>query len=122
MILIAEIDLATAAAEAYYLLREGYDVRTVKSGRDLINEAENNHPELIIMDVLLPDMNGLEIAKALKANEKTANIPILIYSFLNAPERALASGADAFLLKPIKPAKMMGIVKELLASRKSEGD
>ncbi|HZD60097.1 MAG TPA: response regulator [Anaerolineae bacterium] len=122
MILIAEIDLGTAATEAYYLLREGYDVRTIKSGAELIEEAEKSQPELIIMDILLPDVDGLKITEALKANKKTAHIPILIYSFLDAPERAQKAGADAFLLKPIKPAKMMGIVKELLANRKSKED
>jgi CheY-like chemotaxis protein len=70
MILIADTDLVTAGVVTYYLLWEGYEVRTVKSGTELLEEAIESLPELIIMDILLPDMNGLEITRTLKANEK----------------------------------------------------
>lgn len=116
IILIAEIDFVTASNEAYFLLREGFEVRTVKSGKELIEEAEKIQPDLIIMDVLLPEMNGIEAARALRANEKTAQTPILITSPLDLHERALRAGANAFLLKPVNAGKLMETVRTLLAT------
>ncbi|MBE0447379.1 MAG: response regulator [Actinobacteria bacterium] len=120
--MVAEIDFVTAATVAYYLLREGYEVRTVKSGKELIEEVEKIQPDLIIMDIILPEINGLKVAEALKNNEKTSHIPILIHSTLNMPERAHKAGADEFLLKPINAEKLMDAVRRLLANRTSKGD
>lgn len=117
MILVAERDPITAELEEYFLTKEGYDVLVVLDGRKAVDEAEGRQPDLIILDVILPGLNGLKVAEALKANERTSHIPVLVFSMLDVRDRALDSGADAFLLKPIEQPKLIEAVKSLLTEK-----
>jgi CheY-like chemotaxis protein len=114
LILVAEKDPITAELEEYFLNREGYDVHIVLDGRRAVDEAEKLQPDLIVLDIILPGLSGLRVCKALKDNRATASIPVLVFSVLDVSQRALDAGADAFLLKPIEPAKLIGSVKALL--------
>ncbi len=120
MILVAERDPITAELEEYFLRNEGYDVYTVLDGRTALAEAEGRQPDLIILDVILPGLSGLKVCQALKTSPKTATIPVLVFSVLNVRERALVSGADAFLLKPLEQPALIELVKNMLASRQAE--
>lgn len=122
MILVAERDPITAELEEYFLRQEGYEVLTVLDGKRAVKEAEERQPDLIILDIILPGMDGLKVSRALKSNEKTAHIPILVFSILDVRDRALEAGADAFLLKPIDQPKLIGIVKNMLVTGMSERD
>jgi CheY-like chemotaxis protein len=121
MILVAEKDPITAELEEYFLTKEGYDVHVVLDGRKAIDMAEELLPDLIILDVILPGLSGLKVCSALKANDKTSHIPTLVFSILDVRDRALAAGADAFLLKPIEQPKLIEAVKALLTDKSSEG-
>lgn len=114
LILVAEKDPITAELEEYFLNREGYDVHIVLDGRKAFDEAEKMQPNLIVLDIILPGLSGLKVCEALKGNPATASIPVLVFSVLDVRERALEAGADAFLLKPIEPAKLIKSVKALL--------
>jgi CheY-like chemotaxis protein len=114
LILVAEKDPITAELEEHFLNREGYDVHIVLDGRKAVDEAEKVQPDLIVLDVILPGLSGLKVCKALKGRPATASIPVLVFSVLDVRERALEAGADAFLLKPIQPAKLIRSVKDLL--------
>jgi CheY-like chemotaxis protein len=114
LILVAEKDPITAELEHYFLDREGYDVHVVLDGREAIEKAEALQPDLIVLDVILPGLSGLKVCKALRMGEKTKHIPILVFSVLAVEDRALAAGADAFLLKPIDQPKLIKAVKALL--------
>ena len=72
-------------------------------------------PDLIIVDVILPGLNGLKVCETLKADPATVHIPILVFSVLDVRDRALSGGADAFLLKPLEQPKLIEIVKSMLA-------
>jgi CheY-like chemotaxis protein len=114
LILVAEKDPITAELEEHFLNREGYDVHIVLDGRRAVDEAEKMQPDLIVLDIILPGLSGLKVCQALKRNPATASIPVLVFSVLDVRERALQAGADAFLLKPIEPAKLIKSVKALL--------
>ncbi|MHB8841017.1 MAG: response regulator [Candidatus Aquicultor sp.] len=114
MILVAEKDPITAELEEYFLKQEGYEVLIVLDGKKAVNEAEEKQPDLIILDIILPGMNGLRVCEELKRNTATSHIPILIFSILDVRDRALAAGADAFLLKPIDQPKLVEAVKNML--------
>lgn len=114
LILVAEKDPITAELEEYFLNREGYDVHIVLDGRKAFDEADKLQPNLIVLDIILPGLSGLKVCEALKGNPATASIPVLVFSVLDVRERALEAGADAFLLKPIEPAKLIKSVKALL--------
>ncbi|MDP2234269.1 MAG: response regulator, partial [Actinomycetota bacterium] len=120
LILVAEKDPITAELEEYFLNREGYDVHIVLDGRKAMERAEDLHPDLIILDVILPGLSGLKVCKALKENRRTAQIPVLVFSVLDVRDRALDAGADAFLLKPIQRTELLESVKSLLTEKKPE--
>ena len=107
MILVAEKDPITAELEEYFLNREGFDVHIVLDGREALEKAETLHPDLIILDIILPGLSGLKVCTVLKANPATADIPILVFSVLDVRDRALDAGADAFLLKPIEQPRLI---------------
>jgi CheY-like chemotaxis protein len=117
MILVAERDPVTAELEHYFLTSEGYDVRIVLDGRKALEEAELLQPDLIIIDVILPNINGLKVCQALKSNPKTSAIPVLVFSVLDVRERSLRAGADAFLLKPLEQPALIELVKSMLAQK-----
>lgn len=121
MILVAEKDPITAELEEYFLNQAGYDVHIVLDGRKAISMAEQLHPDLIILDIILPGLSGLKVCKALKENPETAKIPTLVFSVLDVRDRALEAGADAFLLKPIEQPLLIDAVKRLLAGAHGEG-
>lgn len=120
MILVAEKDPLTAELEEYFLNKEGYNVHIVLDGRKAVGEAEEKQPDLILLDILLPGLNGLKVCKDLKRNERTKHIPILVFSILDVRDRALGAGADAFLLKPIEQPKLIEVVKNMLVKRGNE--
>jgi CheY-like chemotaxis protein len=121
MILVAERDPITADLEEYFLQQEGYEVFVILDGKKAVQVAEEQQPDLIILDIILPGMNGLKVTEAIKNNPKTAHIPVLIFSILNVRDRALEAGADAFLLKPIDQPKLIEVVKNMLTVGSDEG-
>lgn len=81
---------------------EGYEVFLARNGEDGIKTAINEKPDIILLDILMPKINGFEVLKELKNNEKTKEIPILIFTNLADPinmEKSLQLGANEFLLK-----------------------
>lgn len=115
MILVAEKDAITAELEEYFLKQEGYEVLVVLDGKKAIQEAEEKQPDLIIIELLLSGVNGIEVCKALKEKPKTKDIPIIVISALEMRDRALSAGADAFMLRPIRKLEMIESVKKMLA-------
>lgn len=120
MIMVAERDPITADLERYFLESAGYDVRVVLDGRTAVQEAEAMQPDLIVVDVILPGVNGLQVCRGLKASPATADIPVVVFSVLDVRERALDAGADAFLLKPLEQPRLVDLIRNML-SRTSAG-
>jgi two-component system response regulator MprA len=74
-------------------------------------------PDIIITEILVPTMDGLALCRQLKADPRTRDIAILVFSILAAGDRAREAGADAFLLKPLAEHKLVGTVQQLLEAR-----
>ena len=121
MIMVAERDPITAELERYFLQSEGYDVRVVLDGRTAVQEAAAMRPDLIIVDVILPGVNGLQVCRELKSEPATSDIPVVIFSILDVRERALAAGADAFLLKPLEQPALIDLIRDTLARTPAAG-
>ena len=107
----------------YSLRHEGYDVIQSSNGLEGIRKAHNEGPDLIILDVMLPGMDGFEICHRLRAEPDTAKLPILMFS-AKAQEidkdTGLKVGADDYLPKPAAPAEIISRVEALLAKKKRD--
>ena len=104
----------------YNLKNEGYTVLTARNGKEALTQAEQK-PQLIILDIMMPEYNGIEVLKRLKQNSATSNIPVI---FLTAKGTdidevlGLELGADDYIIKPVSIPKLLARVKNVL--RKSE--
>jgi putative two-component system response regulator len=87
------------------LQRQGYAVRSFPRGRLALAAAEQHPPDLILLDITMPEMNGFEVCERLKSNEKLAPIPVIFLSALNEKEdkvRAFRAGAVDYVAKPFQ--------------------
>lgn len=99
------------------LAEEGYELVTVSNATEVGLKAAQLVPDLIMLDYLMPDINGFEVSKALRANELTKNIPIMAVTCLTKEsdiERIFECGADEYLAKPYKVEQLQKKVRELI--------
>jgi two-component system alkaline phosphatase synthesis response regulator PhoP len=105
---------------SYSLNHEGYEVLTAPNGLEGIRKAQTEKPDLIILDVMLPGMDGFEICHRLRGEAETAKLPILMFS-AKAQEAdkgtGLKVGADDYLVKPAAPSDIVNRVEKLLAAK-----
>jgi CheY-like chemotaxis protein len=113
-ILVVE-DYADSRSMLVYLLQSlGYEITEAASGTQALERAVSDKPHLILMDVALPEMTGVDAAKALKQNPTTAHIPIIAYSALSSRqwrEKALDAGMVEYLAKPVS----VDVIKDTIA-------
>src|SRR3954471_5167890 len=116
-ILIVEDDPDIAALVARYLDKAGYATDRAASGRDALRLVEQNTPDLIVLDLMLPHVDGLEVCRLLRSNEATAAIPVIMLT-ARAEESdrivGLELGADDYLPKPFSPNELVARVRALL--------
>ncbi|GAB5492123.1 MAG: response regulator [Phototrophicaceae bacterium] len=116
-ILIVDDDVDSLKLIGLMLKRQGYDVTVADSGGKALSKADAETPSLIILDVMMPDMNGLDVCRRLRANPKTANIPIIMFTaktLIDDKVKGFEAGADDYLTKPTHPAELANRVKSVL--------
>lgn len=99
------------------LKEQGYKVRPVPSGPLALKAAKSEPPDVVLLDVMMPDMDGFEVARRLRNEEETRNVPIVMVTALNDLEsrvKALEAGADDFLTKPVEEPEVKARVKTLI--------
>ncbi|MGB3532380.1 MAG: response regulator [Microcoleaceae cyanobacterium] len=102
-----------------FLEDENYEVQQAKNGLDAINQAKEIKPDLIILDIMMPQINGFEVTSILKNNPETRDIPIIILSIVDDYDQGYKSGVDQYLTKPINKAGLLDTMNLLLSQRKS---
>lgn len=116
-ILVIEDDPDIAELLAYNLQREGYRVLTASDGEKGLREAADRHPSLILLDLMLPGMDGIEVAKQLKLRTDTEAIPLIMVTAKGEESDVvlgLGLGADDYIPKPFSPKELVARVKAVL--------
>ncbi len=122
-ILIIDDDVDTLRLVGLMLQRQGYQIIAANNGEQGLAHADAETPDLILLDVMMPQMDGYEVARRLRANPDTANIPILMFTAktqLDDKVTGFEAGADDYLTKPTHPTELQAHVKALL-SRSTKG-
>lgn len=100
-VLSIDDDVAMTELTAMLLRTHGFDVLTANIARDAIQIVRDQHPQAVILDLMMPDMDGRQVCRVIR---EFSNVPIIVLSALNDPETvasALDSGADDYLVKPV---------------------
>jgi len=113
-VLLVEDEPAQREMLAYNLEAEGFDVITADNGEDGLILVDENDPDLIVLDWMMPQLSGIEVCRRLKSNSKTRQIPVIMLS-ARAEEvdrvRGLETGADDYVVKPYSVIELMARVK-----------
>ena len=120
MILIVDDDPAITTLLKMSFELEGHVVATAASGAEALDLARQIHPAAMVVDVMMPQMDGLELVRRLRDNEATANIPIVCCSARSMArdiEAGLAAGADDYMAKPVDPYELVQKVEERVQLR-----
>ena len=112
-ILIVEDEEDIAELLEYNLQRQGYATTGVGSGEDGLNAVRDARPDLILLDLMLPGLNGLDVCRRLKAEPATKTIPVIMLTAKGEEEDIIAgfdAGADDYVTKPFRPKVLLGRV------------
>jgi CheY-like chemotaxis protein len=102
---------------------DGYQTLVAASGEAGLAIAIEQQPDMVLLDLMMPGMDGFEVARALKSNPRTQSIPVLIVSSLDDPasrNRMLASGADKLIVKPIDRWQLSRGIADLMKGKSGE--
>jgi DNA-binding response OmpR family regulator len=118
-ILIAE-DEPSIVISIEFLMREaGYDVTVASNGTDAIDLAEKLQPDLVVLDVMLPEVNGFEVCRRIREGRATQGVRVLMltaHGRESEMEKGLAAGANAYMTKPFSTKELVDTVADLLGA------
>ncbi|NUM43624.1 MAG: response regulator [Anaerolineales bacterium] len=117
-ILIVDDDRDTLRLVGLLLQRKGYEIVAAERGSQGLEKAFQETPDLILLDVMMPDMDGFEVLRQVRGNPKTSNIPIIMFTAKTQVDDKVAgfeAGADDYLTKPTHPSELTARVKAMLA-------
>jgi two-component system phosphate regulon response regulator PhoB len=109
----------------YNLDREGYDVVTAETGEDGLKHVRQTPPDLVLLDLMLPKMDGLEVCRSLKSRPETAPIPVIMLTAKGEESdvvKGLEIGADDYITKPFSPRILMARIKAVLRRAEVDGE
>lgn len=118
-ILVVDDDPRLLHIIAMYLGIEGYDVKTASNGEEGLREVASHRPDLIILDIMMPGMDGVEACRRIRLDPETAHIPVLMFSALSGDEdveRARLAGANHLITKPFNLVGLGTVVKSFFTS------
>jgi PAS domain S-box-containing protein len=117
-VLVVDDDANIRRFLTYELQNKGYKVFEASNGKEAIDLARKYHPDLITMDIQMPDINGFDVTAVLKNDDDTKEIPVLILSVVDDKEKAYKLGANDCLTKPFTKEKLIAKVNQLLIGTK----
>jgi len=124
-ILIADDEPHSLYAMELLLSQEPYEILFADNGQTTLAQVKTNQPDLIMLDIMMPDMTGYEVCKDLKTNVETQHIPIILVTALNQKEAlvlGLNAGADEFLTKPVNGLELRARIRAMLRIKEQHDD
>jgi DNA-binding response OmpR family regulator len=116
-ILVVEDEESLLKLESILLSSKGYDVTGVMDGKAALAQVAANPPDLVVLDIMLPELDGFEVCRQIKENPATKGIPVIMLTAKKNSQdyaRGMEVGADAYITKPFKSAKVMETIETLL--------
>ncbi len=120
-ILVVEDDEAQLSSIAHFLEREGFKTARALSGPEAIRYLESTACDLVLLDVSMPGMDGFEVCKRIRSNEKMKKIPIIFLTARAATldyRTGLKSGGDTYVTKPFRNSQLLNVINTMLAIRR----
>ena len=115
-VLVVDDDPLTQRVLQRYLERAGYEMKSARNGREALRLAKRDLPQLIILDVMMPDIDGWTALRQLRKAEATKAIPVIVLTSnadLMAQEESTRSGATLLLAKPINAGQLLSVIRKL---------
>src|SRR5215467_2646328 len=116
-VLVVEDERDVADLIRYNLTKEGYDVVIAPTGSDALKQAREVHPDLVLLDIMVPQLNGWEVCRRLKADVETKNIPvIMVTGRVEEGDKVLGfeMGADDYVTKPFSPRELIARIRAVV--------
>ncbi len=113
-VLVVDDDESSLELSKRILSKRGYSVMTADNGADGVEMAQNELPDIIVLDIIMPGMDGWQVLEKLREIPETAGIPIIMQSMLSERELGLSMGADDYLTKPVHKSDLPNAVRKLL--------
>ncbi len=117
-VLIVEDEESLLKLETILLTVKGYEVSGASTGKDALEKLAGETFDLILLDIMLPDIDGFEICRRIKEHPRHAQIPVVMLTAKKSTEdqeRGATSGADAYLTKPFKSAMIIEVIEKLIS-------
>jgi two-component system alkaline phosphatase synthesis response regulator PhoP len=116
-ILVVDDEMYIVNILDFTLAGEGWEVVSANNGEDALRTLLKFEPDLVILDVMMPRIDGVEVCRAIKAREESADTPVIMLSAKDREkdkEEALEAGADLYLTKPFSPGRLVSEIRNLL--------
>ena len=116
-ILLVEDTATMIMLEKMLLAGEGFEITTAGNGVEGLKKIEASAPDLVLLDIMMPEMDGIEMCRQLKNNPETAEIPVIMVTTQGEPERveqAFEAGCDDFVTKPIDKIELLEKIRSFL--------
>ena len=120
-ILVVDDDLDTLRLVGLMLERQGYQIVAASNGEQALALAKKEHPDLVLLDLMMPDIDGVEVARRLRADPETQDLLIIMFTAKGETEDKIEgfdAGADDYLTKPAQPRELIAHVKAVLKRSK----
>jgi DNA-binding response OmpR family regulator len=124
-ILVVDDDQGTTKLLEYILSKEGYDVITLNDSYNTVFMAETHNPNLILLDLMMPSVDGLEVCRNLRAESQFTRVPIIFFTSVSDIEKKVAafgSGASDYIVKPVHPQELKLRIKALIGNGANGGN
>lgn len=116
-ILVVDDEIYIVHILEFTLTMEGYEVITAADGEEALRKIEATRPDLVVVDIMMPKMDGYEVCRRIRQDEETKKLPVILLSAKGRPidrETGLEVGADDYMVKPFSPRRLLEKIKDLL--------